>query len=398
MHIALISPEYVTPRQPEGGLANYVRKIGVALTARGHRVRVFVPADGNRTWADGPLNVHETRQLGLADNGRGWQFRPLVRQVWSARRLARAVWRLHRVDPIDIIQASSYLAPGHGLLHNGRVPVVCRVSSYSPLLSAANGRRRRLREYLSDWLELRQVLDADACFAPSRLMADVFSRFEGVSPAVIRSPLPAMDVSLDASFYEQHLKGLRYLLYFAALNRIKGADLVGQAAPAILERFHDCHVVFVGRSPSKGPGRTMFDEIRDGCDRFRERLLHFDVLPREKLYPVIAGARGVLMPSRVDNYPNACLEAQCLGVPVVGTRGSSLDEMIVDGETGFLAENGSADSLTDAVVRLLSMRGGAMDRMQANISAGVAHAGQEDRVGQLVAYFERVISRFSPSG
>jgi predicted membrane GTPase involved in stress response len=34
------------------------------------------------------------------------------------------------------------------------------------------------------------------------------------------------------------------------------------------------------------------------------------------------------MPSRVDNYPNACLEALSLGVPVIGTYDSSLDEMI----------------------------------------------------------------------
>jgi glycosyltransferase involved in cell wall biosynthesis len=50
----------------------------------------------------------------------------------------------------------------------------------------------------------------------------------------------------------------------------------------------------------------------------------------------------VVTPSRVDNCPNTCLEAQALGKIVIGTRQSSLEELVDHGVTGFLAEPGSA--------------------------------------------------------
>ena len=101
------------------------------------------------------------------------------------------------------------------------------------------------------------------------------------------------------------------------------------------------------------------------------------------------------MPSRVDNYPNACLEAQMLGIPVIGSRNSSLDEMIEDGKTGFLVENGNSKELGDATNKLLDLDEDVYRAMQQANLALIYSLGREDRLDQLINYYREVVHRFN---
>lgn len=394
MHIGFLTPEYVMPGRFDGGLANYIRKVGLALTSRGHQVSVLVLSNQNARWQDDRIAVYEVKRVVVPQWLRVKRFRAVVAQVLSSRRLESVVWRIQRADPFDILQASSFEAPGYTLLRNGRLPLVCRVSSYTPLWRSAYGRRRSLSEYISDWLEIRQVLDADASFAPSGFLADTFARLEGHRPQVIRTPLDLQDISMDLSHFESHLAGTPYLLFFGTLSRIKGVDLLAQVIPTVLERHQGLAFVFVGRDDSLPGGQKVFDYVRSCCKSFERRLHYYAALPKSQLYPIVANALGVLMPSRVDNYPNACLEAQFLGVPVVGTYHSSLDEMIVPGETGFLAANDDPGSLASAIERLLSLSPAGRQRMRHNIKREIERVRSEDRVGQLICLYEETIATF----
>ena len=398
MHIGFLTPEYVTPETPDGGLANYLRKIGFALAERGHQVSVFVLSDQDTVWQDGLIEVREIRRVTpprwLFPTTKMHQLRGVISQYLSSRRLASKLWQVHRENPIDIIQASSYMAPGYVLLKNGRIPTVCRISSYTPLLRSAYGRQRSLNKYLSDWLEIRQVLDAEAAFAPSALMAKTFVRIEGYQPHVIHTPFDPREIETDPSYYQAHLGDLRYLLFFGTLSRIKGADLLADVLPSVLNRHKELSFVFIGRDDGLPGGQKVFDYILSHCQPFEDRLHYHPPLPKTQLFPIVANTLGVLMPSRVDNYPNACLEAQSFGVPVVGTYDSSLDEMIVDGETGFLADNGDPDSFYGAIERLLALTPSQRQEMQERILALVHSIEEEDRVGQLLSFYDNVIDNF----
>ena len=86
-----------------------------------------------------------------------------------------------------------------------------------------------------------------------------------------------------------------------------------------------------------------------------------------------------------------------MGVPVVGTYNSSLEEMIIDGETGFLARNGDPDSLRQAVERLLAMKSAQKQQMQKRILDSIRSIEAQDRVGQLVSFYETLIDTFRES-
>jgi glycosyltransferase involved in cell wall biosynthesis len=54
--------------------------------------------------------------------------------------------------------------------------------------------------------------------------------------------------------------------------------------------------------------------------------------------------------------PRSCTEAMSLGLPVVASRVCGMDEVVVEGETGFLAEPGSVDGLAVELQRALDSR------------------------------------------
>lgn len=95
--------------------------------------------------------------------------------------------------------------------------------------------------------------------------------------------------------------------------------------------------------------RSMRGYAERACNRHCRRLIFVDQIRHAQLYPVIAGSRLVVLPSLVDNLPNACLEAMALGKPVIGTCGTSFEELMTDGVTGFLVPPGDRDALAEKV-------------------------------------------------
>jgi len=403
MHIGFVTPEYATPEAPDGGLANYVRNVSAALSTRDCQVTVFTLGNCQRQWRDGAVTVHMISRSWLRKLRGRWlgpaaALLPAVTIVRDAQRLRDRVWRVHGDTPLDIIQASSYGAPGVALLGNKRVPVVCRVSSYTPLVRSAYGWQRDLSQMFLDWLEVRQVAKAARAFAPSHLMADAFARIEALPVEVLRTPVASALNDHDDRIYRQHLSGISYLLFFGTLSRIKGVDLLADVLPELFTRHPDLHFAFVGRDDGLPDGRRLTNVISDACADYRDQVHIFPAIPKAELLPIVANARGVVMPSRIDNYPNACIEAQQLGIPVVGTYGSSLDEMIVDGRTGFLAKNGDITDIADAINRLLAQTPTQREAMTQAILADVQAAISEDRVGQLTEFCQQTIRAYHNTG
>lgn len=109
---------------------------------------------------------------------------------------------------------------------------------------------------------------------------------------------------------------------------------------------------------------------------------------------MIENSLAVVAPSRVDNYPNNCLEAQSLGVPVIGTTDSSISELVLDNKTGFIAENSSPNSIASKIEILLKMNKKTRLEMQDNIRKNVLDILTEDRIGLLIKYYEKTIKEF----
>jgi glycosyltransferase involved in cell wall biosynthesis len=164
---------------------------------------------------------------------------------------------------------------------------------------------------------------------------------------VIPTPFFLETGELDPSLYRERFEAKQYLLFFGRYQLHKGFHILAQALDEFLEQNPGAYAALVGMDLPSSLSSSMREYAERVCPRHRARLLFVDQTPHAQLYPVIAGSRIVVLPSLVDNLPNACLEAMALGKAVVGTSGTSLEELLTDGVTGFLVPPGDPRALGD---------------------------------------------------
>jgi glycosyltransferase involved in cell wall biosynthesis len=355
VRIAFISPEFVTERGYDGGLANYLHRAGLSLIGLGHEPHIIVTSDRDESFDFDGIRVHRV------DVGPNWLHRlasrilrrycPAFSILWQSFRLNRRLRKLHAQHPFVLAQYSNFLATA--LFRPRAIPAVVRLSSLTSLwdrayeLDAPAGLLR-----LTSLLERRSIATAGLLIAPSRVLADAAEAMTGKTVRVVESPFVPFSAEPDAAVYREHLATRRYALFFGSVGLLKGVKCLAEILEPLLEGHKDLYFVFVGKDAGYR-GRPMVEYIRAQAGAHRDRVLYFDRMPHASLYPIIEHAEVVVLPSRIDNFPNTCLEAMSLGKIVVGTRGASFDQLIDDAESGFLCEIDDRKSLHAAVERAL---------------------------------------------
>jgi glycosyltransferase involved in cell wall biosynthesis len=84
-----------------------------------------------------------------------------------------------------------------------------------------------------------------------------------------------------------------------------------------------------------------------------DRVHLLGALPEAALLREFAGCDLLALPSVQETTPMVIAQAMAAGKPVVATPVGGVDEMVSNGETGFLINVGDIDGLTNALLRLL---------------------------------------------
>ena len=161
----------------------------------------------------------------------------------------------------------------------------------------------------------------------------------------------------NSELYEKYLRGKRYLLTACSLRRTKGIHVIASAIFTILDKHPDLYYVLAGENEliklETGEMRNGYEYVREAAGKHKDRLIYLGNISKELLNPVIMHAYGVVLPSRIDNLPNSCIEAMGEGRVVIGTKGASFEQLIKDGESGLLIRRDSVDSLIEKIEELL---------------------------------------------
>jgi len=113
---------------------------------------------------------------------------------------------------------------------------------------------------------------------------------------------------------------------------------------------------------------------------------------------VLAHVDLFLLPSEIESFGLAALEALSCEVPVIASRVGGLPEVIRDGENGYLRPVGDVDGMAAAAIELLRDE----DRRRAFGVAGrrwaIESFSRHDVVARYRALYERVIGSAPRSG
>jgi glycosyltransferase involved in cell wall biosynthesis len=106
----------------------------------------------------------------------------------------------------------------------------------------------------------------------------------------------------------------------------------------------------------------------------------------------------LVMPSLSEGMPNVALEAMMFAKPVVASRIGGVPEVVVDGETGFMAKAGDADALALALMRMLTAPRGMQVMGDAGRRRALENFSPTVRVERMLALYEQLFSARNLAG
>lgn len=134
------------------------------------------------------------------------------------------------------------------------------------------------------------------------------------------------------------------LLNVARLEPGKGQDDLIRMLP-LIDR-PGVELWLAGTGPELSRLRALATELQvSGQVRFTGFL--------EDVAPLYAAADCFVSASQLDSLPNAAIEAQAAGLPVVSYANFGLPEIVVDGETGYLCNESTPAALATCVTALI---------------------------------------------
>src|SRR5689334_12822232 len=384
LRIAFATPEFVTEDHFDGGLANYLNRVSTTLARLGHDVHVVTLSTKNEDEFD-----HEGVTIHRVMLKPGWHVvNRLTRYSLSttlhwlnfSTQTYRKLKQLHRRQPFDLIQYPNYSSCGLFSIPLLRTTHIIRASS-QPGWNASV----KLDSTITKHLEALQYKLTRNVYAPSRALQQMLS-----DARLIRTPFYFETQAWDSTVYNQFFRDKKYVLYFGRFQLHKGFHTLAHALPRFLNQHPDAQVVCVGRDMETSLASSMAAFARAQCNGFGERLMIMESLPHARLYPVIAGARLVVLPSLIDNLPNACLEAMGLGKVVIGTVGASFEELITDGVNGFLVPPDNPQALADKMIAAWTDE--RLEAMSAAAKAQVLEFAPEKTIPALLSYYAELTS------
>jgi alpha-maltose-1-phosphate synthase len=244
---------------------------------------------------------------------------------------------------VDLVHSHTWYANGAGLLaalvHG--VPHVVTAHSLEPRrpwkADQLGGGYR-----LSSWVERTSYLAADAVVAVSHGMrTDVLDAYPDLDPAKVH----VVGNGVDADAYRpiddpDTVRALGvdpdrpYALFVGRITRQKGVMHLLRAAEQLPEEFG--LVLCAGAADTPGERQQVADAVTAMQSRRSGVVWIEEMLPREKLVPLITAATVFVVPSVYEPLGIVNLEAAACGTAVVASAVGGIPEVVADGTTGLL--------------------------------------------------------------
>lgn len=356
MRIAFLTNEFKTDDTAAGGLGTYLKRVTRALCELGHQPEVFVVSKNTAdTGTHNGVIVHRVKVTTVdtvLNRAINWMLFRVFGQLWSgpsgclnnAWHLGRALAAREKLVRFDFVQSTNCGCCGLMVRTKKDRPHIMRMSSKRDLVLDSDGKRGPGFAAVSR-LERLSAARADTVYAPSRFIARECTEKWGVPTRVLRPP-----VFLET----QPASGIpfalppRFMVHTGVFAVKKGTIVLARALRTVWEHAPDFEMIWCGA----------FDEpaTRARCLEFfgphAAKIRLAGSLRKDILYAVIKKSAAVVLPSLADNLPNAAIESLLLGTPVIGTYGSSIDELVRDGATGLLVARESEHELAGALLRV----------------------------------------------
>ncbi len=353
-----------------GGSGIVATELGLELATRGHEVHFICYANPIRLDPEVErVNYHEVEVTSYPL----FQFPPYTLAL--ATRMAE-VAELYKLDllhvhyaiphSISALLARQMLAPRRRLpfvttLHGTDITLVGTDRSYFPITKFS--------------IEQSDGVTTVSRYLQARTM-EVFG---------VRNEIQVIHNFVNCEMYKPAREARRprkTLLHISNFRPVKRPLDCVRILAKVLESV-EAELLMVGDGPERGPAETLAREL--GVER------HVSFLGKQShIERLIPHTDVLLLPSELEAFGLAALEAMACGVPPVATNVGGVPEVITHGADGFLESPGDTDAQAARVVELLTD-----DTLYSRISAAARETATRRFCSSLIIplyerYYERV--------
>jgi glycosyltransferase involved in cell wall biosynthesis len=350
MRIALVAGDYAGVTAFTGGIGGLYAVLCPALVEAGHSVRVIAPADGEPRRVElGGVEIHTVPLRGPAP------LRPLAWGVAASQALRR--------ERADVVLAAEYTAGAWRYARDGgAAPLVTHlhtsVAQVSRLSEWSLWQRVQPANVLQSRLERDQTRRSHALLAPTQSILDWTSRLwdVGTKPAGVVPNAVDVDrvrrLAAEGSLPGEWPAQGPIVLFAGRLEKRKGVHVLARAMQRVWAAEPSATLVLAG--PDDGfEGGWMSEHVKASAGRFAGAVRWIGVQAPEQLYPALAAADIVALPSLWENFSIVALEAMASGASLVVSSAGGFPEFIAADEDALMVAPGDADALAGALIRLL---------------------------------------------
>ena len=163
------------------------------------------------------------------------------------------------------------------------------------------------------------------------------------------SAVPRQFLNFDKFAFQKQLKERDSVVgYIGRFEAEKGTLNFIDAIPLILRVMSNATFLVGG----DGKLRGMMEDYLER-ENLNSKVELTGWISRDDLPKHLNELKMLVLPSYSEGLPNIMLEAMACGTPVVATTVGGIQDVIKDGETGFIMENNSPECIAENVIRAL---------------------------------------------
>lgn len=414
MHIVFVTKEFSTKDHVAYGLASYTANMARMFSDYGHKVTVIaantkeisMTPDCKMELINLYVPMKKWKQMNylagflshfMKDNQD--EIRRAIMQLYKGRQVRHWVKTVNKKDKIDMIHYCNLDSLSR--LHPKKIPYVVRISGFGNMIRGEGNTPGGSIEFqdnplsVKDKLEDRILKRAKNIIVPSNFLSQIAKKNLNISATVIESPYCKRDFPVNSEYYEKHLSGKRYILNYGTLSYPKGIHVIAGLAKELLKHHRDLYIVLVGRS-QKLEDKTLHTHkahelVMAKAEEYADRVIYAGELTQKELFPIIKKAELCILPSRIENLSNACIEAMAMGKIVVATNGASYEQLIEDRVNGYLCERDNPDSFLQGIEEANALSDEQKNEMSQKAMKTVERLRPENIYKQYLEYYQKVM-------
>ena len=201
---------------------------------------------------------------------------------------------------------------------------------------------RMIDQFLTGWIVNSRGI-ADSMVAALGINPQkFFVVHNGIVPEAFQSEL-----SRDEARHKLGLpESQQVVTKVARLHPQKNHRLFLKMASILLKHRSDVSFLIVG-------GGLLRSDLEDYAKSLGicDRVLFLGI--RSDIPDILAATDISVLTSEYEGFPNALIEAMCVGIPVVSTNYPGIEELIVDDKNGFIVPRNDAESMAAKITQLL---------------------------------------------